>query len=309
METKKHSMSWRSFRLRCFAIALVVTVTDQSIGRMIAHQAESIEWGDRIGAENRTIRSGADVLILGSSHAKHHYSDSILTEALGSRVWNGGADGAGILYAAAMLELTAKFRRPSVVLLEESWFPNEQEDLHRLDYFFGISPRVDSMLTADGWRSTLKLSSRLYRMNGLTSPLLRSFLTPSPAAWGFSPLDGTLQTVPTSRAMQQVSTLQVQQAERTIVNFFNRAHELGVRVVLVRSPTLIPTLPTAVRRVFELAAQKHSVPLVELSENDAANLDAPKFFSDATHLNGVGAIQFTSMIAPKLAANIQPKER
>src|SRR4029077_17694039 len=117
----------------------------------------------RTGEENALLGRVPEILLLGSSHAKHHYDDSLLAARTGCVVRNAGADGTGVLYARALLSLLPDSSRLKLVIWEVSWFPNEEKGIHAIDYFYGRSRLLDSLLTGDDWRSSFKLSSVLYR--------------------------------------------------------------------------------------------------------------------------------------------------
>lgn len=293
------SRSWRQVAAWLVATAICTLAADRLLGRGIATLAGDIRSGDRIGAENTTLSSSPVVLILGSSHAKHHYDDSTMTSALGCRVRNGGADGMGVLYARSLFQLLPPSAPVRVVLFEMSWFEAEPTTIHKLDYFYGRSRFLDSLLVGDDWRQHAKLASILYRYNGLAGPLIRSFVRQDSAPWGFSPLDGSLDRMPRQQPMPlaPASSWLAPQLEA----FASDVEARGAQLFFLRSPTLVQTLPNSVTAIFSAVAARRGIPWLGPSPHDSTLRD-PKMFRDATHLNRNGAAHLTRDLSAQLAA-------
>lgn len=83
----------------------------------------------------------ADVIVLGSSRAAHHYVSSILEDSLGMSVYNCGHEGMDLIYCDAVLESIVKRGVPKIVILDMQEGYLRGEDQGRLD---GLTPYIKS---------------------------------------------------------------------------------------------------------------------------------------------------------------------
>lgn len=60
----------------------------------------------------------ADIVIMGSSRAHHHYVPSILSDSLGVSVYNAGVDGNGIVLATGLYELMKERYEPTIIIYD-----------------------------------------------------------------------------------------------------------------------------------------------------------------------------------------------
>lgn len=295
------TLTWRAVWWRVGLVVLLAFAGDRLLGGVVSMLAHRDVSTGRIGAENALLRQVPDVLLLGSSHAKHHYDDSLLAARTGCAVRNAGADGTGVLYARAMLSLLPDSARLKTVVWEVSWFAGEPATIHSLDYFYGRSRLLDSLLTTNDWRASLKLRSMLYRNNGLVGPLARSLISNDQVRWGFSPLDGSLGDLPVqqgeSRTGVQASPWLAGQLEGLIADVRSR----GAEIVFSQGPSLVQAFPPAVDSVFRSVARTHGVPWISLTGADDARLRDPALFRDPTHLNRAGAAYVTDLLAERLS--------
>src|SRR5215213_10610304 len=100
--------SWRHFWMTIVGCLLFVIVCDRVAGIVLNRLQERITTGDMVGHINNGMRAKADILILGTSRAKHGYDDRLLSELLQQRVFNAAAGGEALLYAKGMYGLVRK---------------------------------------------------------------------------------------------------------------------------------------------------------------------------------------------------------
>jgi hypothetical protein len=295
---------WSSLAVRLVLFLVLVVALDQGLGSILGHIHPRVVTGDMIGNENAAIQARADILILGSSHAKHHYDDALLTEKFGIRVRNAGSGGSGVAYARAMLSLISAVHRPRMVVLETSWFANELERIHSLDSFYGRTPVVDEMLLADGWRSRARLSIRSYRYSGLVFPMLKNFRRPQTSPWGFLPLDGEVAPDMDLGGNPNAGDQPEPWFEDILVKLIEETRQLGARMVVVRSPHLVDHFPPGVPAIYERLTAKYRIPYIQVMAEQEPAFARRENYRDQTHLNAKGAKVFTAIIAGRLMPEV-----
>jgi len=88
------SVVMKRFGAKPLFLTLVVLLCDWSAYYCLSRMFLTLESGSKTGGMINSVRkSEADVVILGSSRAKHHYDPDILQDVLGTSVVNAGCDG------------------------------------------------------------------------------------------------------------------------------------------------------------------------------------------------------------------------
>lgn len=85
----------------------------------------------------------ADVVILGSSRAHHHYVPSVFFDSLGITAHNGGVDGNGIVMAKGLYQMITERYHPSLLIYDVisgfDFFVNS-EDGNNIRYLGNLRP-------------------------------------------------------------------------------------------------------------------------------------------------------------------------
>ena len=96
----------------------VLIVCDRALFFIIDRSFRTIETGDMGGFVNKVRKVKAEVVILGSSRARHHYDPEILQTALKTSVYNAGCDGQGIPYVLGMVDLLLNDYTPKLLIID-----------------------------------------------------------------------------------------------------------------------------------------------------------------------------------------------
>jgi hypothetical protein len=290
--------TWSALLRWLGALVLVAAATDFAAGSAMLALVPRVGEGETMGVVNASVAAEADVLVLGASRAAHHYDDELLTERLGVKVRNGGVDGRGIRYARGMLALCAARHAPRLVVLDLVDIPDEAANARLLLPFAG-DPRVADILAGDDWRERVKLTSRLYRMNGAVFALLKNLDT-EPPRFGYEPIaDGSVD--PEWKPLPDVAELP-DSVEPELRAFVAEARAYGAHVVFAESPSFRHRHPRAYRELWERVAEEEGIPFWrELG-------DTPEFpaaaFSDVGHLDEGGARTYTEALVPLFEAEL-----
>ena len=294
-------MRWTDY-WRLFAIALVaVVLVDQASGLVLSRLWRGIRAGEGVGRINVGSDRACQVLILGSSKARHGYDDALLSEALGIPVYNAGLNGQGILAARAMLEIRRDAGRPMPrwVIVDAAWMGDEPQKLPALAAWSSKCRWLDDELVkAVGWPWRFERHSALWRHGGKLFPAL-SNLGRREDAHGFTALKGDLD--PTPEPAQAPFATQPAPAwyADELAALVSSIKAAGSQPVLVISPTWIPD-SESYRQLIGSVAASNGVPLLDYVSRPAPGLSDRSRFRDIRHLNDRGAALFAGVLEQDL---------
>ena len=138
----------------------------------------------------------ADVLVLGSSRANHHYVSSMFKDSLGLTCYNAGRDGHDILYATMVLRSFLERCTPKLVItdlnssmMDGSWIKSNKD----MSCFYGASKAVTEILDKDVLKGFdhLKMMSNLYRYNNTLEWIATAYLSNWGEGDGYFPMPVT----------------------------------------------------------------------------------------------------------------------
>lgn len=250
----------------------------------------------------------ADVIILGSSTAAHHYDSQILQDSLGMSVYNCGHEGMDLIYCDAILESIIKRHVPKIVILDmfESYLKGN--DQRRLD---GLTPYIKSDQYIAKIMKELKGNSysalrlcNMYRYNDRLLNLVNAYSSAPEENRGFTPLSSNTNMA----GKEPTPWLQIQdnEVDELEKNHFLHIVELceanGIELFIVNSP----------RYNFEEAPLAYTKSICEgkkvvfLDYSDLF-IDEPEMFRDPSHLLADGAEKFSKKFAERIVTEIKQK--
>jgi hypothetical protein len=276
------------------------------------------------GLVNHQLATGAEVLVLGSSRARHHIDPAVLRDELSLTAFNAGVAGHDLLYAVMLFDLWRRAHpapRAIVLNVDPGSFSRSEDELQKASVFgpfAGESERVREVLDLRGAFEPVKRLSRLYRYNGNVLPILKAALVPiDPAFDGFVPATGRFDPAAPGALPTHEASMRRAEAPFWAVKLrylgdlaaWCRAH--GTRLFLVHGPAyaedrMAHALWAA--RVEELTASLPGVAFVDLGEaaGGAMFAERPELYRDDYHLNARGARIFSALLARTLRERLGP---
>lgn len=141
------TMEFRRLIIFVLGGLVLIFACDMLAGLLLQSLYGRMKGGERARAHSVITRPTAEVLIMGSSRALHHYVPAILQDSLGCKVTNAGRPAQTMLYHLAVLEMVLERNKPRLVILDinedEFVFERRKHDLINvlLPYY-----RTDSIL-------------------------------------------------------------------------------------------------------------------------------------------------------------------
>ena len=295
--------------LRVLGLFVVLAVVlDLAFGMLLLSAHEACRSGATSGGVSRWAldQTEAQVVIFGSSRARHHVVPAVIERELGLRSVNVGLDGQGLRYARLMeILLIERLTGPRLFILQvdekELFEPPTGREMV-LAPLYGTSEAFDAAFTDGMPLRRLKLVSHAYRFNSLVLPLLTNLLTPRPVReGGFDALDGTMSVAPSGVSRRSTAPLR-EDGLALVRDFIDGARRNGIEVVLFLGPRLQSGRDP--ESAFDRAsgaladvARSTGATFVPLGEEASPVFRDPASYSDANHLNRTGALALSTLLA------------
>lgn len=248
-----------------------------------------------------------EIVILGSSRARHHYNTSIIAEKTGHDCVNLGMDGQNIYYAIALLQMYLKQNSPKLIILDlfgidfqKTIEKYKTERLADLSPLYHKDEKVDSIIgLRKGYTTQIDLLHS-YRYNGKIVSLL---VNPKEMAnGGFIPLNGIYPGKP---KLENISNDFDEDKLMCIAEFITLCKKHNAEVCVMFSPALYDKQSDRVA-LNEIESFCKSKGCKAIYNNEFAIAEF-RLFKDVLHLNEDGAEIYSALVADELKELIDDK--
>ena len=291
------------------SICVLLVVVDWVVGTW----SEKMYYQSKYGIFRRQIycltESQDELMILGSSRAAHHYVPQVFEDSLGMSCYNAGSDGMCIYYHYGIL--ASRIQRgcpPKMVILEVIGTDVEVSQgatfsldaaLDRYAPHYGEFAEIDSLFAFNGWKEKVKLMSKTYKYNSKLVQAIKCNYIPWPEDKGYEALNGVMKVTNGKMAADVLlpSSEQPDIEERKLVylqKFIDVCKDSDIKLVMCYSPYYGQAIPESIRLIEELA-EENGVKFFNYGDNLC--FQKPEYFQDASHLNDIGAREYSMVIA------------
>lgn len=247
----------------------------------------------------------ADIVVMGSSRAHHHYVPSVIKEITGYSAHNAGVDGNGIVLATGIFNMMTKRYQPRMIIYDVTpafdinVYAEDGNDTRYLGWLrpYYNDPEVRKTIIQVSRMERYKNYSSMFRYNSKIVDLLKDQIVIGDFTTdGYAPLSGTMMAEP--KVKKSISPSQTDSIKMNMMEDFIKDNlNSNVKLVFVASP--------------KYGAESSSVfePLNELCELYGVEFwdyyTDPRFqkmeyFKESMHLNCNGAIVFSTEIANRI---------
>ena len=289
--------------------ALVLVGLDRLIGATFRSLYFRTRSGEGGGLINRALTQNPEILILGSSRAKHHFNPAIISQTLGMSTYNAGINGQDFLYAAMLLDVLHQTNTPPKIILfhiDRASFGEDGREITKAKVFSYYLERSDVVRETllESFADELKYLSLSYRANGKVLPILSNLKARPESENGFVGLKG-LMNVPLAndRPTPAPWNFKLKLLNRIARN----CRATGTKLVFVNSPRFI---------VDDIERNEHEVWRAQMAEilkpypeirflevnsfSHRGTFQRPELYRDSDHLNEAGAEVFSRTLADEL---------
>jgi hypothetical protein len=292
---------YTKFLIRLLIFAAIVFLLDLGAGTILRHYYFKQSSGLMYRTTYAMDSTKADVIVMGSSRANHHYYPTVFEDSLNQSYYNAGRDGCRILYHYAVLQSILKRHTPKAIVLdvlgdELIATPDAYDRLSCLLPYYKTHKEIREVVDFKSDFERYKLLSAAYPFNSSIFTIIKGNSNVASAGFkGYIPLlrqwNKPLQQQP-PYGKQEVDTL----LSKYFDAFITTCKKADIKLYMVTSPSfeVIPTTPPGLVAAKAIAA-KHNILFFDFS-NDAYFTANGQLFQDVGHLNEPGAKIFSQKI-------------
>lgn len=268
------------------------------------------DYGDELCKSNyRLNRVKTDVIIVGSSRARHNYHTSILADSVNSLLgknftfYNTGIGGHFVDCNACTIESIINRHTPKLIIFEvniqELINKNWQKRIRKYEALYKNNTTVKDYLDRLGWIERIRVRINMYRFNSKTIVLISNILHPRKADNGYSPLYRIMDITNPPKKNDTNRDNYANKYKYSIDNFrriLSLCKDSNIRLIIASSPLYKQTDNNTLIRSI---CNEYNIPYIELYNTEYFN-NHPELFYDRKHLNNDGATIYTQLFFNEL---------
>ncbi len=302
----------KKFLVNILVFFAIIAVIDFVVGHLGNYLTSHVKSGDTKRTYDLAIKDCHDVLIFGSSRARHHYDAPFLSDKLCLDVYNAGYDGNGVVLAYGLLEMILERYEPKLILYDVE--PSFDIDFYEADnnhkrYITRLKPyykhkAVGDIIADVSTEEWYKVHSGMMRYNmSLLTMYLDNFRPSLDSGNGFSPLYGEYdREIKTNGIKSDLDQFKLKYIENIII----LAKSRHIPIVFVASPKYGKVSSEEIKPVIDIC--KNNNVLFLNYYDDTVFMQHREWFKEPMHLNERGAKEFSSIIA-KVTSEILGKNK
>ena len=294
----------KKFILKTVIFLAIIVIIDSVAGYTFDYLYTNAKGGMTLRDNYICNELKTDILLCGSSRCVHHYNPQIFTDSTHMSCYNSGQDGNGIILLCGRLQMIKKRMTPKLVIYDI----NPEFDLLQGDddhmYLTWLKPYYaqkkikDIFLSVDSTEQW-KMLSNMYRYNSHIIEICIDYFHPmiSPNKNGFWPQQGEMNKLKIREEdhipqnMYVFDPLKVYYLERY-------AESLDDKIVFCVSPIWYGMDTKQLSPIIELCKKK-GIEFIDFS-NNPKYVRNDYYFTDGSHLNSIGADEFTKDLIVEL---------
>ena len=291
----------KKYLLKILLFFAIVVAIDFCFGSVCDYLVAHAKGGSNKQLNDLCMNDQYDILVMGSSRARHHYDPRIIEDSLGMSCYNAGYDGNGIILADGLYSIISERYKPKMIVYDLTLgFDCYEylEDQHDKRYISQIKPyykhqQIQDIVYRISPEEYYKLASGLIRNNCKTINLVKENVITTPTDDdGFIPLKGKMGYEPTNYEELAANSMVDSTKMFFLEDFIQRVKQDSVHLVFAISPRYKSSSKEMYLELEKMCA-KYNVTLLDFY-NDV-NLSTDKsLYEDIAHLNEEGAKEFTS---------------
>lgn len=293
---------------KVLVLLVLLFIVDRSVGAVFEKLKNiGLERTPNASRTEYTLKKvDAEVLIMGSSRANHHYVTSILSDSLNKTVFNCGLDGQGFDYSVAMIYAVLKRYTPETIIIDinprmldnSSSFGNMSE----LYPYYSKDELFKEMIIHEDPNNRYKMLSQMYKYNSrIISLARRMFLADHNQDDGYHPLPNNGYIFSNLNNVEYISNNEIDDyKEELLLYCIESCKEKNINLILSVSPRYQESNIHQDSSYIHLKKllEENNTPLIYMGDNTVINDST--LYKDAAHLNHNGAVAFTKAFVGRL---------
>lgn len=288
----------KKFIINIFLLFAIVLVTDYSVGIIGDYLQTHARGGTTKRINDLVMNDKHDVIILGSSRARHHYDTPYLSDTLGVDVYNAGFDGNGVVLAYGLLSLVFERYKPDLIVYDvEPFFDiyqyapdNNHKRYISVQKSYFRNETIGSIIRDISLEEWYKVHSGLLRYNSKLFIMGIDYLqTRYTNSCGFEPIYGEYAGGKVNNGEEEyiLDSFKLSYLEKLIL----LSEKYKTTLVFVVSPRLGQENSAAIQPAIELC-KRYNILFIDDYANPEFMMHQ-EWFKDPKHLNSKGARIFS----------------
>jgi hypothetical protein len=294
------------FLTKFLIITCVLIVVDVVAGRGLKTMFLAQRGGKYYKITHAIKNASEDIVIFGSSHASEHFDAPLMQRLTAKTTFNFGNQGQSLLYTYPLVKSILARHKPQLIIVnldynELQYNSDAYERLSLLLPYFHSNAVVDSAITLMPYHQNLKCYSMLYRYNStLGNIILNTYskkiiqLIPN---HGYEQVPGSICNFDgTEKPRNTTGPIQFDQNKIDyLIMLVGAAQKAKVKLLVTTTP--IYNYNASKKNVYKEKLRqilnKLHVQYLDYGTN-AGFIGQCQYFSDDTHLNPLGADEWTT---------------
>lgn len=246
--------------------------------------------------------SNEDVLVFGSSRAKHHYVPDVIEDSLHMTCYNTGEDGNGIILCYGFLKMITERYSPKLIIYDVNEFDMFKDDnMKYLDLMkpYYYEEGVDSIFWSVEPKSRIMMLSNLYRYNTTCLRVIGNYLHPMTSyPKGYLALNNTMDYEPDFKeeSKMEEDTLKLHYFER----FIQLTKNKNIKLICCVSPYYYKASKDIGQfEPIKDLCEQYEIPFLYYG-SEPTIAENKSYFSDRCHMNDDGARFYTSILVSRI---------
>ena len=312
---EKKNTLW-AFCLKVVLLVVILFGVDRLVGAAFVKMKDV---GLATNPENMWLKTpftvekvDADVVVIGSSKASHHYVPQMLEDSLGMTAYNCGQDGCFFLYQNCIINMILDRYTPKMILwdIQPGSFvgeghSNEYQNIRYLSPYYPANTWAESYINSESPKMRYRMMSRMFAYNSKALNYVFPLVTHSSATKnGYIPLATEGYLYPDMSKQTEKEGVVNRSYLDLLYKTMKRCREKGVELRMYISPEFSQksALTTAAAEEIGSVAMNNNVSFTNAHSDECFMQDAT-LFKDASHLNDKGARMFTEKVICKILNN------
>ena len=291
-------MDMKKFIVKVACLFIIVIAIDYSAGVVFPYLVAHAKGGDNKRNNYICLETNEDILIFGSSRAIHHYHPTIISDSTGMTCYNCGQNGNGVILNFGRLLMIEKRYSPKMIIYDISNTFDLTAGEDNRKYLAWLKAYYDHEGISNVFASVdsieiYKMMSNLYRYNSKCVQIVSDYIHPMQPLGinGFRPLNAKMDTMKINRKVSKSESLP--QWDDLKISYIYKFIEMskGSKLVFVMSPIWYG-MDESQYEIIKTICRDNKIPFYDFS-NNPKYVHHNEYFKDGSHMNSVGAEEFT----------------
>jgi hypothetical protein len=302
-------MKTKEFLRKLFAMVICLFLLDKGLGLILENYYFKIRRGELARTTYAIDSCVAEIVVLGSSRAAHHYVSPVIADILNRSCYNAGQDKQRLIYCLAILKTMYRRYSPKKIILDlnpTALEKNENglDELGTLLPYYSSHPEIRPIVNMRNRFEWVKARSTLYCYNSLPLKIIfNNFSNQRDAKEmnGYLPLLNRKELLTDSARNLPAAQPIDDQIISTFKNLIQLTKEHNSRLYVVVSPIYfrIPKNLVSLSWAKTICMEK-GIPFLDYSQDIRFLGHGPEMFLDDGHLKDSSARLFSAIMATDL---------